>query len=161
MREDGFLCKRCGHCCTELSGGYCFTTDISEVAVWADVAPHLLDWLAPLPFGSEPEYFDGWISPVTGEEVKRCPWLRVYKHQKYKNKGLHCLIQDYKPCVCDDYPHHILHALNTGCPGFDHLSEEAKHVEARKALISELYELLTAKRVAEKYGPNPPLWLFT
>ncbi len=160
MREDGFLCKRCGHCCTELDGGYHFTADISEVGLWAEEAPHLLDWVVPIHFGPEPEFYDGWISPATGEEVTRCPWLRCYKHQRYKTKGAHCLIQNYKPSACKEYPRNILHALNTGCSGFDQLSEEAKQVEARKAFITELHELLTAKRLVEKYGPNPSDWIF-
>jgi Fe-S-cluster containining protein len=145
MREDGFICKRCGHCCRDLYGGFSFTVGEAEVALWAEEAPRLLDWLSPLHFDPEHVFYDGWVSPVTGEDVNRCPWLRIHKHQRYKIKGAHCLIQDCKPPVCDEYPHDIFHALITRCPGFDHLSEEAKQVEARKTFILRLYDFLEAK----------------
>jgi Fe-S-cluster containining protein len=59
--------------------------------------------------------FDIWISPVTGEDVQRCPWLRKLPNQeKYI-----CRIHDVKPEHCRAYPRSKEHALKTGCRGFE------------------------------------------
>jgi Fe-S-cluster containining protein len=56
---------------------------------------------------------DLWISPVTGEEASRCPWLRKVRGQdRYI-----CRIHDVKPEVCMDYPVSRKQVLEDGCPG--------------------------------------------
>jgi Fe-S-cluster containining protein len=58
--------------------------------------------------------YDIWIHPRTGEDVRRCPWLRKLPG---KEKFV-CLIQDMKPEVCRNYPVSRTHAGETGCKGF-------------------------------------------
>ena len=58
---------------------------------------------------------DIWISPVTHDDVKRCPWLRKLPNQdKYV-----CRIHDVKPEHCSAYPKSRQHAKETRCQGFD------------------------------------------
>ena len=59
--------------------------------------------------------YDIWISPRTGDDVSRCPWLRkVPGSDKYT-----CRIHDVKPDRCRQYPLSRRHAEETGCKGFD------------------------------------------
>ena len=120
----GFQCKRCGHCCKNMAGGYCFTVDEEQVEIWETEVPHLLDWL----LGDGCGWHDGWIHPQTGEEVYRCPWYREFKHPRFKNKGAHCLIHRHKHYVCKGYPWNIAHGISTGCRGYGHLSEAKKQI---------------------------------
>lgn len=54
---------------------------------------------------------DLWISPVTGEELSRCPFLR-----KVRNEPRYiCKIQDTKPATCRGYPYNIRQMKNDGC----------------------------------------------
>ena len=129
---DDFICRRCGRCCTVLTGGYNFTVDEEQIEIWEEYVPQVLDWLVPL---AGDGLYDGWISPATGEEVTRCPWLRMRQHERFKIKGAYCLIHEYKSPVCVGYPHTIAHAIRTGCPGFDHLDEAAKLKLLRRNLI--------------------------
>ena len=56
-----------------------------------------------------------WLSPVTRDDVKRCPWLRNLPNQgKYI-----CRIHDVKPEHCRNYPLSWKHANETDCKGFD------------------------------------------
>ena len=52
---------------------------------------------------------------VTGEDVKRCPWLRKLPNQE----KFICRIHDVKPEHCRAYPKSMKHALKTGCRGFE------------------------------------------
>ena len=94
---------------------------------------------------------DYWISPSTNDLVDRCPWLRIYKSPRYKNvKGARCLIHKWKPEVCRDYPESVIHALFSGCSGFNHLSEERlKHL-----LVIELIHVLRQIVSNEKNNPH-------
>ena len=56
--------------------------------------------------GGDQYVYDIWISPVTGEDVQRCPWLR-----KLPNKEKYiCRIHDVKPEHCRAYPKSKKHA---------------------------------------------------
>jgi len=83
---EKFKCVQCGNCC---------------------------DWVSFL-LEDDRTLADLWISPRTGEEVTRCPWLRkLPKKDKYK-----CRIHETKPAHCKNYPKSKKHALTTGCKGF-------------------------------------------
>lgn len=145
--NNGFQCKRCGHCCTDMSGGYGFTVGEEQVEIWKAEAPYLLDWLlSDGGFG----WYDGWIHPRTGEEVFKCPWYRELKHPRFKNKGAHCLIHRHKHQVCRDYPKNIAHAIFTGCKGFNHLTEKEK----RPLMQENFLSLLRALAVLLKTVPD-------
>ncbi len=54
---------------------------------------------------------DLWISPVTAEEMGRCPWLRKLPlKDKYK-----CRIYNFRPETCQGYPVSIDQMIKDGC----------------------------------------------
>ena len=75
----------------------------------------ILEWVDFIPVGEDGFIYDIWISPITNDDVKRCPWLRKTPNQdKYV-----CRIQDVKPEICRKYPRSRKHAEETGCRGFE------------------------------------------
>ena len=73
-----------------------FSTSVTEddIRMWEDEGrDDILDWVDPIHIGSNQYVYDIWISPVTGEDVKRCPWLRKLPNQ---NKYI-CRIHNLKP----------------------------------------------------------------
>lgn len=112
---EGFLCKQCGRCCLDLDG---FSTSAypEDVARWrAEGREDILEWVDIFYYCGQEGGYDIWISPVTGEGVPRCPWLRKYpKTEKY-----YCRIHDTKPKHCRDYPLDKKQALEHGCKGFE------------------------------------------
>jgi Fe-S-cluster containining protein len=113
-REPGFVCKQCGHCCLNMSGGYCHSVGIGQIRKWRKRKRRdILKWVCAIGAG----IYDVWISPVTGEDVDRCPWLRKMPNQnKYR-----CRIQEDKTDVCRDFPHSRKQAEDAGCKGYSHL----------------------------------------
>lgn len=104
---EKFKCIQCGHCCLNLSDAYCASADARDMIRWEeedrwDILDHIV-------------WGDLWISPNTGEELNRCPWLRKLPN---KNK-YNCRIHDTKPQHCRNYPKSKKHALRTGCKGFN------------------------------------------
>jgi hypothetical protein len=112
MREAGFVCKQCGHCCKNMSGGFQHSVDSAQVAKWLREDRHdILQWVDHL--GGD--IWDVWISPRTGDDVNRCPWLRKVRNQdKYV-----CKIHDTKTWVCADFPADKEHAIASGCRGYE------------------------------------------
>ena len=102
-----FHCKQCGNCCIELNDAYINDANEEDLQRWKNEnRDDILSRIDGVCF---------WISPKTGEDVGRCPWLRkLYKKDKYK-----CLIHNTKPKHCREYPKSKKHALNTGCNGFN------------------------------------------
>jgi Fe-S-cluster containining protein len=140
MPYDSFICKRCGHCCTELSDAYQFSLSKEELKEMKKSAPRgsvVFRWIQQ--FGNSSVY-DYWLDPKTGESVNKCPWFRFHRSERYKNKGAHCRIYKYKPPVCTEYPQTLWHAMATKCKGFNHLSQG----ETRFILIQEVIAALKA-----------------
>ena len=73
----------------------------------------ILEWTDMIDCGDGERVYDIWISPRTGDDVSRCPWLRKLPKQ---NKYI-CRIQGVKPKVCREYPKTEKHAKETGCKG--------------------------------------------
>ena len=70
-------------------------------------------WI-PSRWGEGQFVYDIWISPKTGDDVARCPWLRKLPgKEKYA-----CRIHDVKPVHCREYPRSREHAAETGCKEF-------------------------------------------
>ena len=68
----------------------------------------------PISVGEGRFVYDIWISPKTGDDVARCPWLRKLPgKEKYA-----CRIHDVKPVHCREYPRSREHAAETGCKEF-------------------------------------------
>ena len=115
MRPSGFVCKQCGNCCLNLSGGYQTSVEKSDVDMWMEHdRDDILEWVDSILIGNGKYVYDIWINPKTTDDVSRCPWLRKRRGQdKYI-----CRIHDVKPRVCRDYPKSRDHAKRTGCKGF-------------------------------------------
>ena len=116
MPPKGFICKQCGNCCLNLYDAFTTSVTDEDIHLWESKGrDDILDWVAPIPLGENQFVFDIWISPTTGEDVTRCPWLR-----KLPNRERHiCRIHDVKPKHCRDYPKSRKHAEETGCRGFE------------------------------------------
>ena len=110
-----FTCKQCGNCCLHLSGAIDVCATEEDIRRWEENdRTDILAWVDAISLG-EGDHYDIWVSPTTGDDVGRCPWLRKLPR---KNKYI-CRIQDMKPEHCRNYPLSREHAENTGCPGFE------------------------------------------
>jgi hypothetical protein len=103
---EKYQCIQCGHCCLDLYDAFCTSAYEEDLVRWEEEGRwDILDYIV---------WADLWISPRTGKEVNRCPWLR-----KLPNKDKYiCRIHDTKPKHSRDYPKSKKHALRTGCKGF-------------------------------------------
>jgi Fe-S-cluster containining protein len=120
MPPEGFRCKQCGRCCVDLHDAYQASASDEDIELWtAQGRDDILQWVSFIPVGKDESgkmhyVYDIWISPGTGEDVDRCPWLRrLPKRDMYV-----CRIHEVKPQVCRDYPISRAHAEETGCRGF-------------------------------------------
>ena len=115
MPPKGFNCKQCGNCCLNLSGAIDVCATEEDIRLWEENdRTDILEWVDAIPMGEDHYVYDIWISPRTGDDVTRCPWLRKLPNQdKYI-----CRIQDMKPEHCWKYPLSREHAKDTGCLGF-------------------------------------------
>ena len=116
MPPKGFKCKQCGQCCLNLLDAFQTSATDQDIKMWKDEGrDDILDWVDPIHIGSNQYVYDIWLSPVTGEDVKRCPWLRKLPNQD----NYICRIHDVKPSHCRNYPKSRNHALKTNCKGFE------------------------------------------
>ena len=94
MQPIGFKCKQCGSCCINLRDAFETCATEEDVQLWEEEGREdILAWVDPIPLGEEHFVYDIWISPITGDDVPRCPWLRKLPK---KNKYI-CRIHDVKP----------------------------------------------------------------
>jgi len=94
-------CNQCGKCCT-LYGGGGLSVSASEIDWWENNRPDVADYVS----GGKI-----WISPVTGKQMLRCPWLRKLPSQ---NKYV-CRIYFDRPDECKHYPVTIAEMVRDGC----------------------------------------------
>ena len=94
-------CNQCGKCCTRYGGGD-LSASASEIAWWETFRPKIFDHVK-----------DGkiWVSPVTGKQMMRCPWLRKLPNQ---NKYI-CRIYHDRPDDCRHYPVNIEEMARDEC----------------------------------------------
>ena len=132
-----FHCVRCGNCCRNLNDAFATSVDLVEIDRWrGEERWDILDWVDIFEFDGKEAFGDIWVSPTTGEDVSRCPWLRKLPRQdKYK-----CRIHNTKPLHCSIYPQSKRHALTTGCKGF---GNDTTFAEVKREL-------------AKLYDPFPP-----
>ena len=116
MPPKGFKCKQCGNCCLNLYDAFSTCATEDDIIMWEDEGRNdILDWVDPIHIGSNQFVYDIWISPITHDDVNRCPWLKKLPNQdKYI-----CRIHDLKPEHCRKYPKSRKHAQRTGCKGFE------------------------------------------
>jgi Fe-S-cluster containining protein len=94
-------CTQCGKCCKNYSDGGLSAT-ASEIEYWEVFRPAIYS------FVSEGKI---WVSPNTGQQLKRCPWLRQLPGQeKYA-----CDIYYDRPDDCKHYPVTIEQMLKDDC----------------------------------------------
>lgn len=109
---DGFVCQRCGHCCTDLDTATlpCREEDYRR---WSrEGRTDILDWVGIIAPGGTIVMLEMWVHPRTGRTPRQCPWIRREADGEYT-----CDIHDTKPWVCANYPFTPEHAWKTGCPG--------------------------------------------
>jgi Fe-S-cluster containining protein len=94
-------CNQCGKCCTRYGGGG-LSASASEIAWWETFRPKIFDYVR----GGEI-----WVSPVTGKQMMRCPWLRKLPNQ---NKYI-CRIYHDRPDDCRHYPVNIEEMARDEC----------------------------------------------
>ena len=83
-------CNQCGKCCTHYSDGGLSASD-NEIDWWETYRPGIFSYVS----GGKI-----WISPVTGKQMVRCPWLQKLPNQeKYI-----CRIYYDRPDDCKYYP---------------------------------------------------------
>ena len=114
-----FICKQCGRCCLHYGRGLFFSAGLDQLEIWELDAPKLMDWLIKVPYV---DIYEGWLSPVTGEENPRCPWLREHRHPRWKRQGFHCTIYQHRPPDCQVFPENREHMLSVNCQGLNHLT---------------------------------------
>jgi Fe-S-cluster containining protein len=94
-------CNQCGKCCTNYGNGG-LSASAGEIDWWEDNRPEIAAYVS-----------DGkiWISPVTGKQMARCPWLRKLPDQeKYI-----CRIYFDRPDDCKYYPVKIEQMIHDEC----------------------------------------------
>jgi len=96
MPPKGFKCKRCGNCCIKLIDSFQGTAEKSDIKNWEkSCRSDILECVGPIRIGENSFVYDIWISPTTGEDVLRCPWLKKHPGKQ----TYYCRIQDLKPKV--------------------------------------------------------------
>lgn len=94
-------CNQCGKCCTKY-GGDGLSATASEIDWWERFRPEIFSYVR-----------DGkiWVSPATGKQMPRCPWLRkLPNREKYI-----CRIYHDRPDDCKQYPVNISEMVVDEC----------------------------------------------
>lgn len=83
-------CNQCGKCCINYSDGG-LSVSVSEIAWWELFRPDIFRYVSAGKI---------WVSPDTGRQMERCPWLQKPPGQdKYS-----CSIYYDRPEDCKHYP---------------------------------------------------------
>ncbi len=120
-------CNQCGKCCTNYGGGD-LTATAGEIDWWEDNRPEIFRHVR-----------DGkiWVSPLSGETLDRCPWLRKLPGQpKYI-----CDIYYDRPDDCKHYPVDIEQMLRDDCEML-----EARDLDRPKQAQKALDRLMSDSR---------------
>jgi len=112
-------CTQCGRCCTNANFMGSMQASREDVARWRrekrdDILQYayVYDYKA----GSIGDTYDFpfadlWLSPRTGHELERCPFVRKVRGQDRYT----CTIYDTRPQACRDYPWHVGHMQSIQC----------------------------------------------
>jgi Fe-S-cluster containining protein len=102
LKNLGFECQQCGNCCLMLGSELSLTID--EAKKWDEFDEEVFSnfgYYFPNQFMDiipELRCADLWFHPETGEELRKCPFIRKQKN-KYK-----CLIYNLRPYACKIFP---------------------------------------------------------
>lgn len=119
-------CNFCGKCCKHGEGSGLGSATTNDIKLWKRERPDILNY-AP------PPLYDLWVSPITGEETRRCPWLRKLPK---KDKFI-CRIQQVKPEVCHNYPVNVQQMIEDGCEMLEP-QDDTKSLEELEAELKGL-----------------------
>jgi Fe-S-cluster containining protein len=100
-------CTQCGRCCTDERFMGTLSVRSQDVRRWRRQKRHdILRFVEVLGTFAEHMgmgYADVWIDPVTGNERKRCPFVRKARNQdRYI-----CTIYETRPAVCREFPYRV------------------------------------------------------
>jgi uncharacterized protein len=99
-------CNQCGKCCINYGNGG-LSASASELEFWEVFRPHIFRYVSNGKI---------WMSPDTGEQLERCPWLR---EAPVKNKSdqvkYTCDIYYDRPDDCKHYPVTIEQMVSDEC----------------------------------------------
>jgi Fe-S-cluster containining protein len=120
-------CNQCGKCCTRYGGGD-LSASASEIDWWETNRPEIASHV-----------HDGriWISPVTGKQMPRCPWLRKLPGQK----KFICRIYYDRPDECRHYPTRISEMVRDECEML-----QPRDLKNRKKAQNELDRIMADSR---------------
>ena len=114
MPSQPFLCRRCGHCCTEIPGAYHNSVQEEDIERWtSEGRTDILVWVLAWYSGSGTVLYELWVDPVTGNLADGCPWLEVLA-----DGTSFCRIHNTKPRHCRDWPPGKTEATRSGCMAF-------------------------------------------
>lgn len=117
-------CNQCGKCCTIYGGGGLSAT-ASEIEFWEVFRPGISSYVSA---GSI------WVSPDTGKQLERCPWLRQITNPDKPNQAKYiCDIYYDRPEECKHYPVTIAEMVKDGCEMLE-VKDLAKPKQAQRAL---------------------------
>ena len=112
-------CNQCGKCCINYSDGGLYAS-ASEIEYWEIFRPDIYRYVSKGKI---------WVSPSTGKQMVRCPWLRQLPNQdKYT-----CDIYYDRPDDCKQYPVAIDQMVKDGCEMLE-VQDLAKPKQAQKSL---------------------------
>jgi len=114
-------CNQCGKCCIKYSDCGLGSASHDDMNRWEKHYPNVLEYVS---------LRDMWVSPITHDEMPRCPWLRkLPNREKYK-----CRIHHVRPDTCNAYPIDIEQMIRDGCE----MLEEGDLTKPREILEKEL-----------------------
>jgi Fe-S-cluster containining protein len=93
-------CTQCGKCCQIYADGG-LSASTKEIDQWEDERPDIYRYVS-----------NGriWADPVTGADLKSCPWLEE------NGSGLYtCSIYEFRPDDCRQYPVSLSDMARDGC----------------------------------------------
>ena len=123
-------CTHCGKCCFKYEGdNWLGSATEADMLLWLIRAPEVLDYVGD-------NGFELWVSPETGKEMQRCPWLdKLPIQEKYE-----CQIHDVRPEVCRDYPIDFDQMIDLDCEMLEAGDLDKPHTQ----LLIELNKLRNA-----------------
>ena len=110
--EEGMKpCTQCGRCCTNSDFMGSLTASGDDVKRWRrEGRDDILSWVQVLAGENNP-FGDLWISPRTGNEAQRCPFVRKIRGQERYT----CTIYETRPETCQQYPMAVDHMKTVRC----------------------------------------------
>lgn len=117
-------CNQCGKCCIKYGNGG-LSASASEIEFWEIFRPNIYRYVS-----------DGkiWMSPDTGQQLERCPWLSEVSAQDKSDKVKYtCDIYYDRPDDCKHYPVKIEQMVADECEMIE-LRDLDNPKQAQKAL---------------------------